>query len=110
MSYKKVELPIHMILVQFDADKPGAACITCNPNLFETCPSCGQRDCLYQCDGSNLGEVQSEDMVAGRIKSNASIDTILSLILAHACAGIDIETSAYLEGIDTAFDAIINSS
>ena len=36
------------------------------------------------------------------------IDAIESLILAHAVAGIDITTPAYIEGIETAIDAIIN--
>ena len=31
-----------------------------------------------------------------------------SLVLGHACAGIDITSSAYLEGIETAVDAIVN--
>ena len=110
MSYKKIELPIHMILVQFDPDDPGAGSITCDPGLYEVCPKCSQPNCLYQCDGSHLGEVQTEDMVAGRIQSNAAIDAILSLILAHACAGIDIESPAYLKGIETAFDAISNNA
>ena len=30
---------------------------------------------------------------------------ILSLVLAHACAGVDIETPSYLEGIETAVEA-----
>lgn len=38
----------------------------------------------------------------------AALDAIESLVLAHACAGIDIETTAYVEGIETAVDAIFN--
>ena len=37
-------------------------------------------------------------------KYNAMIDAIESIILAHAIAGIDITTPAYLEGIETAVD------
>ena len=33
---------------------------------------------------------------------NLAIDGIESLILAHACAGIDIATPAYIQGIETA--------
>lgn len=40
---------------------------------------------------------------------NAAIDGIESLILAHACAGIDVESEAYKEGIKTALDAISNN-
>jgi len=40
---------------------------------------------------------------------NAAIDGLESLILAHACAGIDITSPAYLEGIETAEAAIGNN-
>lgn len=113
MSYRKIELPFNMILVQlsFDQDDPNSeftGSITCDPSLYEVCPGCSYKNCIYQCDESQLGEVQTEAMVADRIAGNGAIDAILSLILAHACAGIDIESPAYLEGIKTTFDAITN--
>ena len=37
---------------------------------------------------------------------NAAIDGIESMILAHACAGVDIESPAYLEGIETAVQSV----
>jgi hypothetical protein len=37
---------------------------------------------------------------------NAAIDGVESLILAHACAGVNVESSGYLEGIETAVNAI----
>lgn len=40
---------------------------------------------------------------------NASIDGIESMILAHACAGIDINTPEYIEGIETAVNACANN-
>ncbi len=40
---------------------------------------------------------------------NAAIDGIESMILGHACAGIDITTEAYKEGIKTAVDACANN-
>ena len=40
---------------------------------------------------------------------DAAIDAIESLILAHACAGIDIASPAYLEGVETAIEAIANN-
>lgn len=40
---------------------------------------------------------------------NAAIDGIESLVLAHACAGVDVQSPAYIEGIETAVDAIANS-
>ena len=39
----------------------------------------------------------------------AVIDGLESLILAHACAGIDITTPAYLEGIEIAVGAIMHN-
>ena len=36
---------------------------------------------------------------------NNMMDGITSLILGHACAGIDITTPAYIEGIETAVEA-----
>jgi len=36
----------------------------------------------------------------------AALSGLESLILAHACAGIDITTPAYLEGIEVAINAI----
>ena len=38
----------------------------------------------------------------------AAIDALESLVLAHACGGIDICSPAYLEGIETAVDAVTN--
>ena len=37
-----------------------------------------------------------------------NMDAIESLILAHACAGVDIADLAYVEGIETAVDACYN--
>jgi len=40
---------------------------------------------------------------------NAAMDGIEALILAHACAGIDIESPAYIEGIESAVQACANN-
>jgi len=37
------------------------------------------------------------------------IDAIESLILGHACAGIDITTNAYIEGVETSVLALENN-
>jgi len=39
-----------------------------------------------------------------------AINGLESLILAHACAGIDVASPAYLEGIETAVEAIANNT
>jgi hypothetical protein len=38
----------------------------------------------------------------------AALNAIESIVLAHAIAGVDVTTPAYLEGIETAVDAISN--
>ena len=39
---------------------------------------------------------------------NAGVDAIESLVLAHFCAGTDICSSDYKEGIETAYNALCN--
>jgi hypothetical protein len=51
--------------------------------------------------------VSTEDG-GGYLTSSIGEDAIESLILAHACAGVDISSPAYLEGVNTALDAISN--
>lgn len=43
-----------------------------------------------------------EDLLEGQMEA------LERLILAHACAGVDVEKDAYIEGIDSAFEAIAN--
>lgn len=40
---------------------------------------------------------------------NAAMDGIESMILAHAIAGVDVESPAYLEGIETAVEGCANN-
>jgi hypothetical protein len=44
----------------------------------------------------------------GEEEINICLDGIESLVLAHACAGIDVESLEYIEGIETAVDAAFN--
>lgn len=97
-----IELPIHGIVVEFDPQHPERSTIICNLSCYKTCPKCNQGDCLYQCDDSQM-EPESEIQVAGRMQNNGVVDGILSVILGHAIAGIDITTPEYLEGVDAAF-------
>jgi hypothetical protein len=39
---------------------------------------------------------------------HAAVDALESLILAHACAGVDVQSPAYVEGIEIAVEAITN--
>lgn len=38
----------------------------------------------------------------------AALDTLEALVLAHAVAGVDVASPAYVEGVETAIDAIGN--
>ena len=56
---------------------------------------------------SDLRQTTSKRNAQSR-KLIAAIDVLEALILAHACAGVDVESPAYIEGIETAVDAIGN--
>jgi hypothetical protein len=63
------------------------------------------------------GEVDGSDITSGLKEEendenelyNAACDGIEAMILAHAAAGIDIESPAYIEGIETAVEACGNN-
>jgi hypothetical protein len=57
--------------------------------------------------GSIVSDLREPKRAANR-QYNAAIDGLEALILAHACAGVDVETPAYIEGVETAVDAIAN--
>lgn len=61
-------------------------------------------------EGETAGTITSEllDGVEAGGQLAAAIDAIESMVLAHACAGIDIESPAYLEGLDVALGAMFN--
>jgi hypothetical protein len=83
---RDIRLPCYGITIRLDlkntADSPGAGTIA--SDLKEPGKSAGDR--CY----------------------NAAVDGLESLILAHACAGVDVESPAYIEGIETAVEAIFN--
>jgi len=58
-------------------------------------------------DGNGYGTITSSLKGDDEIY-NAAIDVLESTILAHACAGINVSAPAYIEGIETAVDAIVN--
>ena len=79
----EIRLPCYGITIRLDrkpsAEKPGGGTIT-----------------------SDL----KQDTTGEDAEYLAAIDGLESLILAHACAGIDVTTPAYIEGIETAVAAI----
>jgi hypothetical protein len=55
--------------------------------------------------GSIVSDLRAAETPANR-QYNAAIDSLEALVLAHACAGV--ESPAYVEGIETAVEAIAN--
>ena len=60
-------------------------------------------------DLHELGDEPDLDTDPRDVLHDAALDGLESLILAHAVAGIDITTSAYLAGIETAVEACGNN-
>jgi len=60
-------------------------------------PMCG---CIVVCIPQDMDH-------AGTVFSGR-IDGIESLVLAHACGGVDVEDDKYVEGVQSAIDACLN--
>lgn len=81
-----------------------------------TCPFCGLYDCCYHCDESAAGGfgnsaeaiAENEAGIVGRLQFNGALGAVESLILAHACAGLDVHSPAYLEGVETVINTLGN--
>ena len=76
-------------------------------------------DIVIELDGgsgnisSNLHETPNEAIMedADEVRDyNSAIDGMESLILACACSGVDVESTAFLEAIETALEAISNNT
>ena len=65
------------------------------------CPSCGTDACY--CAGN-----QGESAALSRAEHDAAIDGIEALVLAHACAGMDIMAPEYYAGLVVALDTVGN--
>ena len=59
--------------------------------------------------GTITSDLKQPARDADDTRFNAVVDGLESLILAHACAGVDVESAAYIEGIETAVEAIGNN-
>ena len=62
-------------------------------------------------DGEFSGEIHSTlkfDMHPKKKKLRAAIDAIEAMVLAHACAGIEVDTAQYVCGLETAIETIFN--
>ncbi|MGA2621466.1 MAG: hypothetical protein ABSF26_27905 [Thermoguttaceae bacterium] len=58
--------------------------------------------------GTIASDLKQPGGTAAALIYNAAADGIEALILAHTCAGVDVESPTYLEGIETAVEAIAN--
>lgn len=74
----------------------------------ETCPYCNQWDCNFSCDESQ--SEADDDEVIGRLAFNAGLDVLESLVISHACAGVDVEDSRYRAGLVDTLEAMANHS
>ena len=86
-------------------------------DLKEVCPYCNNPQCDMDCpqflehvsDRDTGIQKEKEQEVIEFQKHRAIADTIESLVLAHTIAGVDIESLAYIEGLETTCTAIINN-
>ena len=83
----------------------------------DACPFCGSAECNFDCDysaaefldGDSINNSESEDDVKERLQHNAYLDALESIVLAHACAGIDVTDQRYVEGLNSALEAAGNN-
>ena len=109
MSDKTVKLPCFGIVVELTdlelhsltPNRYGGGSIT--SDLKEVCPICEGPNCYRDCPSELAKDkIEDEDDMEGRLDFNKMMDALESIIVAHACAGIDIKSPAYIEGIETA--------
>ena len=116
---KTIKLPIENIVIELgdeDIESPTRSykggTIKGNIDRY-VCHFCEQQDCCYDC-GESFSEVEvgrkSEingvwndhyQQVAERLKFNGAMDAIESFLLALAIAGINVESPAVLEALET---------
>ena len=56
-----------------------------------------------------LGPEQGENEANAWMKYEAALDGIEALVLAHACAGVDVKDPKYVEGIESAIHGAANN-
>ena len=111
---KTIKLGCYGIEIYLTGD--GGGSIT--SDLKEVCTFCEDIDCDFLCkeaqewisDRDIDYQLDKKEELTGRKDFNNMIDAIESMILGHAIAGIDIETPAYIEGIESAVDGCGNNT
>jgi hypothetical protein len=86
-------------------------CVRLESELKESCPYCNKTDCCFDCDQSQWDDsLEDEDGTNNRVRWNAAIDGLESLILALA-SDPDLEfilSNRFNNAVQTALDAIGN--
>jgi hypothetical protein len=91
---RTIILPCYGIVVNLDTEDSGAGAISSD---------------LHEERGLETLRSALARTEAGFDRYDGAIDAIESLILAHAVAGIDISSPAYIEGVKTAVEACANN-
>jgi len=93
-------------------NNPPAGSINSDLHDRKVCPGCGKELCMFDCHYSQgvLEDGESDDDVRNRLRFHGMMDALESMILAHACAGIDVTDPDYIEGIEIAVDACGNNT
>jgi hypothetical protein len=114
MNTKVIKLSCFGMVIELgerDAERPElhlGGSIT--SDLKESCEHCNNPLCDFDCEEAlNWAQNEDYDIMAQKNEElrekanyNHMMDAIEDMVLAHACAGIDIESPAYIEGIETA--------
>ena len=110
MSERTIYIPVHNIVIVLtdenisheivdtyykNTSKFGGGSIT--SELRKPCPDCGDTGCYGHCENGT----ELEDDWYNRADFNKLMDAIESLILAQAKAGVDVESPAYLEALES---------
>ena len=105
-----ITLPCYGIVVTLDDENPGGGHIT--SKLHERCPECNKIDCYAECKNKkSVDEIQAFILDAQeRFYYNACMDAIESMILGHACSGVDITTDSYIEGVAASVQSCANDA
>ncbi len=88
-------------------------------DIKEICPYCKDIDCDMDNDCIEFAEHCTDrdidcfnEKKAERIefvRHRGAADAIESMVLAHAVAGIDVKSLAYIEGVETALNTLTNN-
>jgi len=91
---KTIEVPVGGIIIGLGPPDPGT------PGSF--------------LGGNIIAGTLKEDYESGDVALDRAFDDMMdaleSILLAHACAGIDVTSPVYLEGLETAIDACANQT